>query len=106
MQRRRPFAWLWLLHFARNRLFAENGQLLLKVANADFEEVMLDYELLPNENLLKSFFTALLIKLTLIKHAKFDADSGKVVFDAKQAGKYAAVYKPVAFTDLSKLAWA
>jgi GH43 family beta-xylosidase/uncharacterized protein YjdB len=71
-------------------------------------KVSLDYKLLPNENpnQVVIYYIDDQGKLSLIKHAKFDAETGKVVFEAGHSGKYAAVYKLVTFTDLSQVAWA
>jgi Predicted beta-xylosidase len=71
-------------------------------------KVSLNYDLKSNENpnQVVVYYISDSGKLEIIKNAKYNAETGKVEFDAKHFSKYAAVNNAVTFTDLANAVWA
>ncbi|MGO4547101.1 family 43 glycosylhydrolase [Paenibacillus sp. 2TAB23] len=71
-------------------------------------KVALDYDLKSNENpnQVVVYYISESGELEIIKNAKYNAETGKVEFDAKHFSKYTAVNNAVTFKDLANAAWA
>jgi GH43 family beta-xylosidase len=70
--------------------------------------VAMDYKLKPGEdpNTIVAYYMKDSGELEIVKHAKYNVQTGKLEFNVSHFSKYAAVSRTVAFNDLASAAWA
>ncbi|KRE69759.1 discoidin domain-containing protein [Paenibacillus sp. Soil750] len=85
-----------------------NGQRVSQFEGTDSVKVETDYSPKPGENPHQIIVYSLSDdgNLSIVKTAKYDVTTGKIVWNASHFSKYAIAYNSVGFTDLAKVTWA